>query len=561
MCMYNTWYGKCLIFSIAICAIVTVAQSLHAAWPANGVPVCVDAADQQSPQIVTDGAGGAIIMWVDMRNGQTDLYVQRIDGEGNALWTPDGKPVVYPTEPQEEAQMVSDGAEGVLITWRIDQAATHGDIFAQKIDSNGNGLWSLGGVPVCTNDYVQLRPRIASDGAGGAIIVWEDLRDDYQYKAYAQRLDASGAPLWIADGIPLCPDSTGQQYLQITPDGSGGAIVAWEDWRSGTESNIYAQRVYSNGFLLWGSSGVAVCTADYNQPRPRGCSDGSQGAILAWWDYRDFPFRSIYAQRIDASGTTRWTTNGVGVVDYGGSHNAFCIGSDGSGGAIIVFDDLHDIMAQRFDPNGIRLWTDNGATICNLGSNQTSPHLTPDGAGGAIFTWDDDRSGNQDIYAQHLDGDGVERWVTNGVPLCDTTEHQRVPRIVSDGTGYAICTWQDSRTGTNWDIYAQHQSYVATGVMPEVPEAFFLAQNFPNPFNPQTVIRFGLAEPGHVSLRVYDIAGRLVRVLVDEDREAGAHDEIWNGFGSNGRAVASGIYFYKLEAGTFIRTKKMVLMK
>jgi len=96
---------------------------------------------------------------------------------------------------------------------------------------------------------------------------------------------------------------------------------------------------------------------------------------------------------------------------------------------------------------------------------------------------------------------------------------------------------------------------------PKAPAASFLAQNFPNPFNPTTRITFGLAAPGDVSLRIYDAAGRLVRVLAEGARPAGNYSELWDGRDSGGRAVASGIYFYRLQAGSFTETRKMALLR
>ena len=88
-----------------------------------------------------------------------------------------------------------------------------------------------------------------------------------------------------------------------------------------------------------------------------------------------------------------------------------------------------------------------------------------------------------------------------------------------------------------------------------------LAQNYPNPFNPNTTIRYELPKGCHVRLAVYDVAGRLVRVLVDEERTGGVHDIIWNGTDSRGLPVASGIYFYRLDAAETVITKKMALLR
>jgi hypothetical protein len=99
------------------------------------------------------------------------------------------------------------------------------------------------------------------------------------------------------------------------------------------------------------------------------------------------------------------------------------------------------------------------------------------------------------------------------------------------------------------------------------PIAFELGQNYPNPFNPSTTIKFTLSSPGDggitlpTILRIYNVLGEVVRTLVDEPMAPGVHHEVWDGKDDQGNKVASGIYFYRLRAGDFQHTKKMVLMK
>jgi len=94
-----------------------------------------------------------------------------------------------------------------------------------------------------------------------------------------------------------------------------------------------------------------------------------------------------------------------------------------------------------------------------------------------------------------------------------------------------------------------------------VAERVTLLANFPNPFNPKTTIAYALPEAGHVTLRVYDVAGRLVRVLEDGEREAGAHSATWDGTDGAGLGVGSGVYFCRLETDGRVETRSMVLLK
>jgi hypothetical protein len=95
----------------------------------------------------------------------------------------------------------------------------------------------------------------------------------------------------------------------------------------------------------------------------------------------------------------------------------------------------------------------------------------------------------------------------------------------------------------------------------EAPRAYALAQNFPNPFNPSTTIKYDMKAKGLVTVRIYDVAGRLVRTLVNETKDAGAYSAVWDGRNNGGAGVASGIYFYKMDAGSFSATKKLVMLR
>jgi hypothetical protein len=96
----------------------------------------------------------------------------------------------------------------------------------------------------------------------------------------------------------------------------------------------------------------------------------------------------------------------------------------------------------------------------------------------------------------------------------------------------------------------------------ELPKAYSLAQNFPNPFNPSTRIQFALPTKGHVSLKIYNVAGQLVKTLQDGVMDAGSHELTWDGSNNLGANVASGVYFYKINAGdNYENMKKMVLLR
>jgi hypothetical protein len=96
----------------------------------------------------------------------------------------------------------------------------------------------------------------------------------------------------------------------------------------------------------------------------------------------------------------------------------------------------------------------------------------------------------------------------------------------------------------------------------ETPKVFSLAQNFPNPFNPATRIKFTLPKKSHVSLKIYNVAGQLVKTLRDDVMDVGSHEVTWDGTNNIGSSVASGVYFYKMKAGAdYENVKKMILLR
>jgi parallel beta-helix repeat protein len=120
------------------------------------------------------------------------------------------------------------------------------------------------------------------------------------------------------------------------------------------------------------------------------------------------------------------------------------------------------------------------------------------------------------------------------------------------------CSWGLGTSASDMGAYGGGDTaYVAIwNVPPGLPERFMLLQNYPNPFNSSTTIEYGLPEPGRVRIDIYDLLGRRVEILVDKYMPAGRHQIVWDA-----SAYSSGVYFYRIEAGDFVDTKRMVYLK
>ena len=203
-------------------------------------------------------------------------------------------------------------------------------------------------------------------------------------------------------------------------------------------------------------------------------------------------------------------------------------------------------------------------------SQQIQPYVDADAGGNVLLVWTDLRNGasNPDIFYD-VRQSGV--WKGN-TPLVyaatDTTNSvQRYPGIAHDQFGTAYAAWTDERLpasgGRNKDTwYKVGTDILVTAVLAtEAPANSRLLRNYPNPFNPSTRIQFTLSRDAQVSLRVFDVQGRLVRTLVDSYLAAGPRTVDWDGKSDSGVALASGAYFLRLQGGGTYLSRKVNLVK
>ncbi len=345
-------------------------------WAANGIPLCTEVFDQFNVAVEADGLGGAILTWEDYRSNVVncpDIFAQRVNSNGTILWTANGVDVCNEASAQHGPELESDDNGGAFITW-YDQRAGDYDIYTQRVASGGAVQWTTNGVATCTMATDQLMPDICSDGAAGVIITWHDFRSTNEYDIYAQRQGPDGAVVWAVDGVVM---NNNVGYDQINPvivsDGAGGAVLAWQDYRTGTTSDIYAQRVAAAGAVLWTATGVIICTAEGDQINPQIVTDNNSGAFVTWEDYRSISNSDIYVQRIAANAAINWPATGYLICDADGNQSFPTMADDGIAGAVVAWQDQRngnwDIYAQGFGLFGTGIETPQTPDV-------TMPHLS-----------------------------------------------------------------------------------------------------------------------------------------------------------------------------------------
>jgi hypothetical protein len=538
-------------------------------------PICIATEQQEDPVICSDGDDGAIITWGDRRSDVGNIFAQRIDRHGVVQWALNGIPICTTTQKQSVPRIISDGRGGAIITWSDERTGQYsGNIYAQRVTATGTMLWPVNGALVKAG--LGYSPYITTDGAGGAIIAWRDDRTGVDAAdIYAQHLDSTGAMLWPASGSAICTQSGQQMPAGIVSDDSGGAIIVWSHTRSDGSPDIFARRVTAAGQAVWPASGVTIAALASWENYSRSMPDGNGGVVIAWKDNRSNDgYDRIYAQRVNRSGTTQWTSNGKLLT----APSQFIMGNleispDLSGGGFLTYQsgagyDSH-LRMQRFNGSGTVLWDSNGVLYCGSVHDRHSQKIVHDGRGGVIATWTDGRvydsllfASRFSIYVQQIDSSGGVAWTHDGIALSDVQNNQMAPVIAPNSSGGAIIAWIDNRAWASRlsDIYAMrvNANGTLTGMddAPRIPIAFGLGTNYPNPFNPSTSIPYVLASGGFVRLKVYDLLGREVATLVDDFRPPGDHMTSWDA-----GTCASGIYICRLTSGMSTDTRKMILIR
>lgn len=277
-------------------------------WKTNGAAVCTAPGRQASPKIDTDGAGGAIVTWFDPRDTTTrfDVYAQHVTSSGvmDLAWPADGRAVCTAAGDQFLPSIVTDGAQGAIVSWTDDRDGTP-HIFAHHVLASGalDRGWPVQGLPVVVAPIEQQFSIQMSDGAGGTIVSWEDQRSGV-HNMYAQHVRGSGTvdPQWPVNGIALSTRPVEQTAGAIVQDGSGGAIVTWED----DGKDIFAQHVLASGALdpALPAGGQPVIAQPNLETNPSMVATGAGGAIIAWTDFRSDSTSDIFALQLLTVETT-----------------------------------------------------------------------------------------------------------------------------------------------------------------------------------------------------------------------------------------------------------------
>ncbi len=321
---------------------------------------------------------------------------------------------------------------------------------------------------------------------------------------------------------------------------------------------------------MWPINGVVICDTVGAQGPSSITMSTDTTVVVVWADGRNgFANRDVYAQSLRISGAPMWAIQGLPVCDTINRQEGGEIVTDGIGGTIICWLDersgYKNIFAQRINSNGQKLWMSQGVAICTTNSTSDYQKIVPDGRSGAIICWQDRRSGNWDVYAQHIDSLGNILWDINGMPVCTAVNNQQYQEMIASDSGTAIICWSDWRSGSARG-YAQKVGDEIVGITERMQDARYKMQDmgleiYPNPSSKTLDIRWQMADNSqNISLKIYDATGRVVRQF-NHPTNLPFNQVIWDGRDNDGKRLPGGIYFCELKVDEQRLTKKLILLR
>ncbi len=386
-------------------------------------------------------------------------------------------------------------------------------------------------------------PAIAISGSN-VYVGWYDNRDGND-EIYFKRSTDVGVS-WTTD-TRLTNNTAYSYYPSVAVYGSY-VYVVWQDLRDGNWEIYF--KLSSDGGITWGAE--TSLTNNFADSLFPSIAVSGSFVYVVWHDERDGNMEIYFKRSTD--GGLDWETE-TRISNYPVQSGVPSIAVSGSFVHVVWLDERDfnwEVYYKYSTDCGINWSTDTRLT--NNPDASYNPSITVSN-GFVHVAWQDYRDGNLEIYYKSSTDAGIN-WGTD-TRLTNNTSTSNLPSIAVSGSLVNVL-WSDDRNG-NFEIYYKRNPTGNIGLQitsTEIPHKFSLSQNYPNPFNPTTNFEFSIPQAEFVNLTIYDAMGRVVETLHNGELKSGIYKADWNA--SN---FPSGVYFYRLSAGSFNDTKKMILIR
>ncbi len=455
-------------------AAALVTTALPAQWsedPYENQAVVTRPGDQAIPKAAATPDGGSWVAWFDNASGNYDVYLQRYDSKGHAVFPVGGMLVSGHAQSSSLVNwdLIADAAGAAVLAFTDTRAGGDLDVYLYKIGADGSFLWGANGVAASANADFEADPRLALASDGDVVVVWSFLGSPAAVRM--QRYDAAGTALLAAGGLTVASEAgRSPGFAEIAPSASGDVIVSWvRDINFFTSvKHLRAQRFDAAGAPQWPAP-VEVFDA-HNLPiayAPQLLADGAGGAVLCW--HASNPATNLfdgYVQRLSSAGAELYGHNGVPISSTGGrNHLSPTAAYVAATGDTVVYwnekdssQNLSGLYAQKIDAAGVRQWGSGGIELMSVSTSPVyPPSAVPVGDGAMAFvTWAPTSTWGQDqLLAFRLDASGASPW-GGARDLCTRQSNKSVRHAVAqNASGEAVVYWEDERNGSD-DVYGQN---------------------------------------------------------------------------------------------------------
>ncbi|MDO9390403.1 MAG: FlgD immunoglobulin-like domain containing protein [bacterium] len=541
---------------------------------------------QFAPSVAFDGTN-YLVVWEDYRNGAYDIYGARVNQAGAVL---DASGIAISTAVNSQGSpSVAFNGTNYLVAWLDYRNGFYSDIYGARVSTAGAVLDTFG-IAISTAANNQSSPSVSSDGTN-YLVVWQD--GSFSFKIRGARVSQGGAVL-DSSAIVVYPAANNQFSPSIAFDGTNYLVV----WQDGSYApNIYGARVNQAGTVL-DASGIAISTAVNSQGLPSVAFD-STNYLVVWHDSRNGS-SDIYGARVTQDGAVL-DSSGIAISAAANSQSSPSVAFSGTN-YLVVWEDnrngSYDIYGTRVYTSGI---LGDSFAITTQSGNQSHPALASGPCDQMLIAyqgWVDYINGHpaktdrifrilvsaSPLAIEELNFTSTR--VNNGVNLEWATlswynSYKWVIKRSSDDRNYQVITTVPGSASPNGQKYRYTDRVETAGIyyyqlfddkntlkgelmvtVNLVPLSYELSQNYPNPLHRgSTTISYALKNPGKMSLVVYNIAGQVVKTLGNENQQPGYYSITWDGRDESGQKVSSGIYPYRIQAGGYNDTKKLVVLK
>jgi hypothetical protein len=421
-----------------------------------------------------------------------------------------------------------------------------------------------------------------------------------------QKYDTDLEPIWDEPTIITNQGgiSSWTQNFPTASDGNGGFVICWyEDRDMDNMSNVYVQHVLADGTVGFAANGIQP-TSNFSTQHfnPSITYDQDDNNIwLVWMETNSSQgSRGVRVQKIDSNGNRVFGLDGFAAVPISNDSVMPFSASFQNGEFVAAYTyDIDgnmfncNIEAFKLDNNGDFVWEDSFTLVKSTASGASHMVSTSLQSNQLVFAWEDSRNSSTNIYLQNINFDGslgvadpitgIEGFVTLNDErgnvaevLIQIGEYQVYPNAdgyyyleLEAGTYNISASLEDYQT-TNIEEFEVIEGEIAqldivlepiVSVSENVLIAITQLGNYPNPFNPNTVISFSIAEDGETNLSIYNSKGQFIRALKNEYLPKGSYQIDWNGLDNIGRQCSSGVYLIKLTNNNKALTHKMLMLK